>query len=151
MVPLDGSELAECVFPHLESFIQRFSLDQIILARVVQPPKKPSPIQASQLESIEKNIVERESLSRDYLETVSKKIPADGVDMRLDVIVGTVAESLIDHAREKAVDLILMATHGRSGISRWVMGSVADRILHGAIIPILMIRSPGVKELRLSG
>ena len=59
------------------------------------------------------------------------------------MIVGRVTESLIDHAHDTGVDLILIATHGRSGITRWVMGSVADKIIRSADIPVLMVRAPG--------
>ena len=59
-----------------------------------------------------------------------------------EVIIGKVTESLIDYASNNDVDLIIIATHGRGGISRWVRGSVADRILQTSSAPVLMIRAP---------
>ncbi len=141
MVPLDGSELAECVFPHLEAFIMAFSLKEVLLVRVVEPLSISSALQASEMDIIQKNESDREFQAREYLNQVPGRISSSGVDLRSEVIVGTVADSLIDLARKEAIDLILMATHGRSGITRWVMGSVADKILHSAKIPVLMIRA----------
>ena len=71
-----------------------------------------------------------------------KRLEKNGGQIRADVIVGRVADSLADYADKSGFDLILIATHGRSGVSRWVWGSVADRILHAATIPILMVRAP---------
>ena len=141
LVPLDGSELAECVFPHLEAFINGFSLQQVLLVRVVSPLSISSGLQASEMEIIQKNELDREFQAREYLEQVPDRISHIGVDLQFEVIVGTVADSLIDYAKTETVDLILMATHGRSGITRWVLGSVADKILHSANIPVLMVRA----------
>jgi nucleotide-binding universal stress UspA family protein len=60
-----------------------------------------------------------------------------------EVLEGKVAETLADWVEKNNVDLIIIASHGRSGISRWMMGSVADRILHSVCAPVLMIRAPG--------
>ncbi len=59
------------------------------------------------------------------------------------VIVGEVADSLIDYSEANDIDLILIATHGRSEVSRWVRGSIADRILRASQIPVVMVRAPG--------
>jgi len=56
---------------------------------------------------------------------------------------GSVADSLVDFAEAGGIDLIVIATHGRSGVSRWVRGSVADRVLRASRVPVLMVRAPG--------
>ena len=63
--------------------------------------------------------------------------------MQTVVVVGKVADTLVDCTEANNNDLILIATHGRSGVSRWVRGSIADRILRAASIPVLMVRAPG--------
>ena len=60
-----------------------------------------------------------------------------------EVLEGSVAETLAAWAEQNDVDLIIIASHGRSGVSRWVMGSVADRILRSVCVPVMMIRAPG--------
>lgn len=56
---------------------------------------------------------------------------------------GPAAEMIIDYAREHLIDLIVMATHGRSGLQRWVYGSVADKVLRGTDLPIWLVRAHG--------
>ena len=63
--------------------------------------------------------------------------------MRSEVVTGRAADNLADFAAKNEVDLIIIATHGRSGISRWIWGSVADRILHSSSVPVLIVRPPG--------
>jgi nucleotide-binding universal stress UspA family protein len=57
------------------------------------------------------------------------------------VLEGKAAESLVDYARGNNFDLIVMATHGRSGLDRWIMGSIADRLIHYSAVPVLLIRA----------
>jgi nucleotide-binding universal stress UspA family protein len=76
-----------------------------------------------------------------YLANVARRMKAKGLRIhRAAVDPGAVAETVIDYARESTVDCIVMSTHGRSGLRRWVYGSVADRVLRGADVPILLIR-----------
>ncbi len=56
------------------------------------------------------------------------------------LVMGPAADRIIDYAKENAIDLIAMSTHGRSGISRWVFGSVTDKVLHAGDIPVLVVR-----------
>ncbi|MEJ2728684.1 MAG: universal stress protein [Deltaproteobacteria bacterium] len=67
----------------------------------------------------------------------------EGAALSYEVLEGSVAATLAHWAEDKGVDLIVIASHGRSGISRWVYGSVADRVLRSACVPVLMIRAPG--------
>ena len=73
------------------------------------------------------------------------RLKHEGVALHPEVIVGRVTESLADYAVKNDVELIIIATHGYSGITRWVRGSVADKILRSANMPVLMIRAPGTK------
>ena len=72
-----------------------------------------------------------------------EKIRLQGAALNYEVLEGKVAETLAHWAEQNGVDLIVIASHGRSGVSRWVMGSVADRVLRSACVPVLMIRAPG--------
>ena len=64
-----------------------------------------------------------------YLKGVAGKLAARGIKVRTIICEGPVAEAILDHAKESQIDLIVMSTHGRGGVSRWVYGSVADRVL----------------------
>jgi nucleotide-binding universal stress UspA family protein len=146
MVPLDGSELAECVLPHVEAFMKGFNLSDVILVRVVEPempsyrgePRIDPKIMAQREE-------DRKSLAKDYLAKVANRLQSEGTTVRGEVLVGRVTESLTDYAEKNDIEIILIATHGRSGVTRWVRGSVADKILRSANVPVLMVRAPGTK------
>ena len=80
-----------------------------------------------------------------YIQEVVKNSQKNGVKASGRVIKRSegVAEDLAEHAKKGGADLIVIATHGRSGASRWVWGSVADRILRSSCVPVLMVRAPG--------
>ena len=146
MVPLDGSELAECVLPHVEAFIKGFNISDLILVRVVEPETLPYRIEGSvDPQIIAEKEATRKSAAKNYLEGIVKRFSREGTAVHSEVIIGRVTESLADHAEENDVDVFIIATHGRSGVTRWVMGSVADKLLRSARVPVLMVRAPGAK------
>ena len=152
MVPLDGSELAECVLPHAENCIMSGKVSTVVFVRVVEP----APIRfddtatlssASRDQIIEgAKIIEenRKSDATAYLEGVVRGLKRDGVEIKTEVLIGRVAESLAEYTEANNIDLIVIATHGRSGISRWVRGSIADRVLRFSRIPVLMVQAGGL-------
>lgn len=78
-----------------------------------------------------------------YLNRIAKGMQSKGVKVSVVVLLGNPAEEIVRYAEENAVDLIVMASHGRSGPSRWAFGSVADKVFRGSCVPVLMIRAPG--------
>ncbi len=144
LVPLDGSELAECVLPHVASIAKGCGAQDVILLRVVEPLQLYRGTEYSISPEERQRLETRDMESaRDYLERVGAQTTYDGVNVQSEVIFGKVAETIADYAGKNGVDLITIATHGRSGVSRWVWGSVADRILRSACVPVLMVRAPG--------
>ncbi|MBW1774805.1 MAG: universal stress protein [Deltaproteobacteria bacterium] len=146
LVPLDGSELAECVFPNVKAFIKECRVNNIVFACVVEPtlPSFHGEFPVS-MEDLEERDAARRSSAKKYLEEVANRLKPEGVEMGVEVLVGRVAESLSEYADNNDVDLIIIATHGRSGVTRWVRGSVADKILRSASVPVMMVRAPGTK------
>ena len=146
MVPLDGSELAECVLPHAEAFIKGFSACEVVFVRVVEPLilsfRDHSVLMAKELEKTESA---RKSSAEDYLNHIIARLKHEGAELHSEIIVGKIEDSLVDYAEDNDIDLILIATHGRSGVTRWVMGSVADKILRSSNVPVLMVRTPGAR------
>ena len=79
-----------------------------------------------------------------YLDRIQRRLVKKGVNAKTEVLCSdNVAEAIVDYADKAGVDLIMMASHGRTGISRWASGSVADKVFRGTCIPILMVRAPG--------
>lgn len=148
MVPLDGSELAECVMPHVEAITTGCKITNVVFVRVVNPIQLPASVPARG----EFGFGEEERLqlqqqhtqaAEAYLKRMVANTRLDGVVPNYEVLEGMVADTLAHWAEKNEVDLIVIASHGRSGVSRWIMGSVADRLLRSACVPVLMIRAPG--------
>ena len=145
MVPLDGSELAECVLPHVEALAKGCQVKEVIFVRAFEP------FQAAHMggeyvpneKEIARIDADFKAEAQGYLKKVADRVKLGGVATRWAVLTGRAAEVLSDFAKADEFDLIIMATHGRSGVSRWVWGSVADRLLRSACVPILMVRAPG--------
>ena len=145
MVPLDGSKLAECVLPHVEALARGCQVKNVIFVRVVESFYVPSNLEKYTLsdEELKRINSETRTAAENYLNQLVSQTEYDGVNLQTEVIIGKVVESLDEYAKKNGVDLIIIATHGRSGITRWVWGSVADRVLRSACVPVLMIRAPG--------
>lgn len=148
MVALDGSSLAECVLPHVKAFIEKYHVEKIVFVRVVEPalifhsgeyPISPEVLMES--ESAGK------SAAKNYLDEIVNRFKQEGTKLQSEVLTGRVAESIVDFAEKNNFDLILIATHGRSGVRRWVRGSIADKVLHSSNVPVLIIRAP-VSEIK---
>ncbi len=144
LVPLDGSELAECVLPHVKAIAVGCNVVKVTLIRGVAPLHirggLESHISPEERERVEKLASEN---AQEYLEKVAAQLKDEGVAAGSEVVRGEVVHSLIDYADKTEVDLIIIATHGRTGVSRWVWGSVTDRVLRSACVPVMMIRAPG--------
>ncbi len=146
MVPLDGSELAECVLPHLEAFIERFDISDVVLARVVEPESLfYGGESAIDLEILAKREESRQINAKEYLDKVAQNLKHERTAVHSIVLLGRATESLVGYADKNGVDLFIVGTHGRSGVTRWVMGSVAEKLLRSLSVPVLMIRAAGTK------
>ena len=144
MVPLDGSELAGCVLHHAEALTKAFDVGEVFLVRVVEPFSPPYyGGDAVDAELVAKNEELRRVAAEKYIQETANNFNGNGAAVHPEVLFGRVAESLADYAQKHEVDLLIIASHGRSGISRWVMGSVAEKLLRTVNSPILIIRAPG--------
>jgi nucleotide-binding universal stress UspA family protein len=144
MVPLDGSELAECVLPHVRAIAVGCSVVKVTLVRVVEPLLIRGSV-GVRISPEEKERLEKQSMdeAKDYLEQIAKSLKESGVAAESEVLSGDVVSKLVDYANMNEVDLVIISTHGRSGVSRWVWGSVTDRILRAVCVPVTMVRAPG--------
>ena len=141
LVPLDGSALAEAILPHVRAFVECYQAEVVLL--YVNPPPhyaeaELGPLGVAQItEAIAKLHQEKQA----YLERTAAGLGALGMSVKpLIRISYPVADTILDVATEVGADLIAMSTHGLSGMSRWLIGSVADKVVHGAKIPVLLIR-----------
>ena len=141
LVPLDGSPLAECVLPHVEAIAHGSDNPNIIFMRVIEMPVSMySDLSEYQRRQVMANKVEE---AKKYFEGLMAQTEFEGITVKCEAIVGNVAESIAEYADRNEVDLIVIATHGRTGIIGLVWGSIADQVLHTSSLPVLMIRPPG--------
>lgn len=146
MVPLDGSKLAETVFPHLETVIKGCATPEVIVVQAVEPISIPIGREVSQLASFDEAKsfeTHHTSDAENYLKGVVARLQDNGIKARAEVVFGKAGDALSEYAVKNNVDLIVMATHGRSGLGRLVMGSVAERLLHSSCVPIFLVRNMG--------
>jgi nucleotide-binding universal stress UspA family protein len=117
---------------------------KLTFVRVVTPlhlyEGEESRIPGEERQRLEKDSME---VAKKYLEGMLRQTKYEKLTPQTVVLFGNVNEQLVDFANKNEVDLIIIATHGRSGPSRWVWGSVSDRILRSACVPVLMVRAPG--------
>jgi nucleotide-binding universal stress UspA family protein len=135
LLPLDGSDMAEKAVPFAIAQAVRFRA-QLILLRVVEPI-----LYARSLDALEDARQERMEWARDYLESVATRIREQGIQVKIVVTEEAPNVSITQYAETNQVDLIVLCSRGRSGPSRWLMGSVADRIVRGANVPVLLVRA----------
>ncbi len=143
LVPLDGSELAECALPYVQNMAKSGFVDEIELARVIHPVEVHFtggvPISREEEDELTGRA---KSVARSYLASVAKKLKDEGGKVSTKVLVGSVAEALDDYIKTSKADMVVMCTHGRSGPSRWVWGSIADKLLRSVCVPIFLIHAP---------
>lgn len=154
VVPLDGSKLAECVLPHLESIAKGCHTEEVILVTVTEriigasTVKYPTAPQASlpapvPVIRVPLTVGKKQRQGERYLERIAKRLQKAKIIVRTEVLLGDPADEITTFADNNEAGLILIASHGRSGISRWTYGSVADRVFRATCVPVLMVRAPG--------
>ena len=170
IVPLDGSELAECVLPHVESIAKSFGTEEVILITVTElvaslvqnnETSKSSayfeefhpivafadrPYSGRHFEidpSLKIQLVTGKILKQgqSYLAKVAEKWAKMGLKISIAILMGDAATQIVDFVGSEKADLIIMASHGRSGFSRWAVGSVAEKVFYGSSVPIFLVKA----------
>ncbi|MBZ0298176.1 MAG: universal stress protein [Anaerolineae bacterium] len=140
LVPLDGSQLAEKALPAVRQVIR--SGGQITLLTAVQHPTPPIPAipdvshEAKEDFSYVQSAMPR---AREYLENVAKNLRLQGYHVSVEVAGGEPADAIIRLSEKLRVEMIVMSTHGRSGLSRFLFGSITLKVLEAALVPVLVV------------
>ena len=142
LVPLDGSALAECVLPHVKAIGVGCGVEKVVLLRVVEPIPAETPATID-FEAVQKAGVKA---AEKYLAKTKAKLSKRGLNIEAKVLTGRPAEIISEFAQRNKVDLVAIATHGRSGISRWIFGSVADKIVRSSSVPVLLVKPEGCES-----
>lgn len=144
LVPLDGSKLAELALPMAKEIAVQFGSKITLLQVVPLPYAIGYGHEASGMFSSINQDMKREAVT--YMETKQQALHQAGISVEVQIVTGqSPAEAILNATDELAVDTVVMSTHGRGGVMRWVFGSVADRVLRQARVPILLARVPPEK------
>ena len=139
LVPLDGSKVAEGVLPHAKDLAYSQGAELILLTVGANPAMD---FAFSDPGLARSAITEQEERTKKYISEIEDQLKAAGFRTSTVLRVGSVAEVILGVAEELGVDCIAMSTHGRTGPARWLLGSIADRVVHNSKVPVLLIRAP---------
>jgi len=135
LIPLDGSECAEMVIPKVQELVVGKKTG-ICLLRVVSAPVFPG------VDPTEAQVrVVREA--EEYLQGLKDRLESKGLDVDTHVRYGDGVEEILDHAAQKEIDMVAMSTHGHRGVKRFLLGSVAEKVIRQTPKPVFLVRCDG--------
>jgi nucleotide-binding universal stress UspA family protein len=136
LLPLDGSALAEQALPHAIVQAERCQAE-LVLLKVLELLQ----IHGLARPSIEWVKKQTTTLAHEYLERVAAKVKEHGIPVQVATTDGHPPVAIVGFAEANEVDLIVMSTRGHSGFGRWLMSSMADRVVCEASVPVLLVRA----------
>ena len=141
LVPLDGSNLAECALSHLKSLIKDGSVGEVILLNIVKIDLPWAELESGHhfdLPALRKQVF---TSSKNYLKKVESRLSSQRIKVTTKVIEANwPADTITEYAQKKGIKLIIMGTHGYSGMKKMLLGSVVSGVLHQSSVPVLLIR-----------
>lgn len=147
IVPLDGSDVAETALPHAVALSQALNASMVLVRAIAPTITEAFAETAAPGRAEDPDPIWREQeVAKTYLSAVAQRLMDEaGVQVRTVVQYGPAAAAIVEEERLAAAGLVVMATHGRTGLARWFFGSVTNEVLHRGTLPLLLVRSPGVK------
>jgi nucleotide-binding universal stress UspA family protein len=140
LVPLNGSMIAEQALPHAVAQAERIRSDLILLRAVAAPAN------GNGLIPMEPGWVQDQASEWVRVECIATRVRTPGVPVKVFVIRDPPHEAIIQLVETNDVDLIVICSGGQSGPSRWLMGSVVDRVVREATVPVLLVAAPEKKH-----
>jgi nucleotide-binding universal stress UspA family protein len=147
LVGLDGSSLAESILPTVRGLARRTGAELVLLHVVHVPLALPTDARIT----LDELVAREEHHAASYLRRIAREIETECVAVRTAVAVGETTAEIVRFAERESIDLVALATHGRSGMQRWLFGSIADAVLHTVARPLLLLRpseTPAPVEFR---
>ncbi len=138
LVPLDTSSFAECVFDHVKEIATARSIPEVDLLIVVEPIRQSTVAYFGEDRADEAESNAREAAA-EYLSTVRQKLGLTASDVKTLVVSGQPADAILDFIDENGVDLVVMSTRGRSGVSKWLLGNTVERVLRRSSAPVFLV------------
>jgi nucleotide-binding universal stress UspA family protein len=156
LVPVDGSQLSECSLEHVTQMVTVKDPPEVVLFHVMETIPHPhgpqfgeSEIRRStpdEMDDVYRHEREKtESEAKEYLNRLVNMLKKDGISVSMKISRGDPAEEILKYANILKAEIIVMSTHGRSGVTRWAFGSVADRVIRNATVPVLIAVPKGCR------
>lgn len=139
LVPLDGSNTAEGVLQYAKALAYSEGAQLVLLTVAANPALD----YAFSDPGLAQRAEEEQSRSKKYMNQVEADLKAAGFKVSVVLRVGSVADVILRTAEELQADVIAMSTHGRTGPARWLLGSVAERVVRSSKVPVMLIRAEG--------
>jgi len=138
LVPLDGSALSETSLNHVITLVKGCNIPEVILIKAREPLD--TGVRQRLNEELAQKLDEAyNDETEEYLARIAEHLNGQGISARTVAIASSAANGILNYARENGVDIIVMSSHGRTGIARWAFGSVAEKVLRQSDIPVLVI------------
>ena len=138
LVPLDTSEYAECVLSHVKDMVSARGIPEVVLLTV-------SEINYTTYAAyLDANVVKmaEESATRtalEYLEKTKQALGLSNAKVTTVIRAGQPAEEILDYIEKNGVDMVVMSSQGRSGVSKWLLGSVAEKVVRNSPVPVFVV------------
>jgi nucleotide-binding universal stress UspA family protein len=145
LVPLDGSELAECALNHVKKLFQDGRVGEVVLLNAVVVDLPWPEAGADEIhpvvfdyDALKKTLTDK---SKKYLARVQTRLASEGIKVRTETIESNgPSHTITDYAQKNGADLIVIASHGYTGLKKMLLGSIALKVLHESNVPVLLIR-----------
>jgi len=141
LVPLDMSEYAECVLDHAKEIATARAIPDVVLLTVVESPLRQASYTYVGPEAAAAGESRVRKAAEEYLEKVKGGLGLQSSNVSTVVVTGDPATEILDYIEANDVDIVVMSSHGRSGVSKWFLGSVAERVLRRSTAPLFLVPS----------
>ena len=145
LVPLDGSTFAASALEHAKAIMKGCNVPELVLIRVVETVHGYEGWGEDWHDQAEKRA---KKWTKDYVAEIAEELKKDGIVAKTVMAEGDPADEILGYARKNNVDLIIMSTHGSSGVTRWLLGSVTDRIVRHSVCPVFVISQHELKKAK---
>ena len=149
LIPLDGSDLAECSLEHAKAIAQGCNVADVIVFRGIEPlsTQTLSALAEAGGDSVGKARERNQQDAKDYVLKVKNNLKTQGIACQAVTVEGRAADEILSYTGKNNVDLIVMSTHGRSGLSRFFFGSVAEKVSRHSRVPVLLLAPEGCRNI----
>ena len=138
LVPLDTSGFAECVLDHVKEIAETRAVPEVVLLSVVEPltSQAKAYLGTERVEAAEERAT---TAAFQYLERIKGRIALQKSKVTTAVMSGQAAEMILDYVAKNGVDLMVLSSHGKSGVSRWLLGGTVDKLLRRSPVPVFLV------------